>query len=31
MAEALPALVSGWVVAEAVAGFLAGRTLAGFG
>lgn len=31
MVEALPTLVSGWAVAEAVAGFLAGRTLAGLG
>jgi ATP-binding cassette subfamily C protein len=31
MVEALPALVSGWAVAEAVAGFLAGRTLTGLG
>jgi len=31
MVEALPALVSGWAVAEAVSGFLAGRTVAGLG
>ncbi len=31
MIEALPALVSGWAVADAVAGFLAGHTLAGLG
>ncbi len=31
LAEALPSLVSGWAVAEAVRGFLAGRTAEGLG